>query len=396
MKPETPHRPVAAIPPRHRPRRMRRGLSVLTVLGLAVALVAGACAGSDGSKPPATIGNAVSETGLPTFPEGTTLKVVTHDSFAVSEDVLQQFTDATNVTVQLIPSGDAVTAVNKAILTAGNPEGDVLFGIDENLLSSAFAADLFVPFEATGLSTVPEQFQLDAEHRVTPIDHGDVCVNYDRTWFTSQGLPLPTTFDDLLDPALKGKLVVEDPSASTPGLAFMLGTIASQGGGEDTSSSAAWLRYWQELKDNGVKVVDGWETAYSVDFSGSAGKGDRPLVVSYASSPPVEVTDPATPPESAPTGVVAGTCYRQTEFAGVLRGASQPEAAQAFIEFMLSLPFQEDVPEQMYVFPVNSQAVLPETWVRYTTPVEEPLAIPYEQVGAQREAWIQQWAALFR
>ncbi len=383
----------------HGPRRGRG--APLLVIGLALALVAAACSGAstgsggdtDGS---AVLGSPLSIEPQQRFPEGTTLKVITHDSFAVSDDVLAQFTAQTGVEVQLIPSGDAVTAVNKAILTKGNPEGDVLFGIDENLLTSAFDAGLFQPFEASGLKDVPAQFQVDDQHRVTPIDHGDVCVNYDRTWFTDQGLPLPTTFADLAQPALKNKLVVQDPSASTPGLAFMLATIASQGGGDDASSSAPWVQYWQQLKDNGVKVVDGWETAYNVDFSGSAGKGDRPLVVSYASSPPFEVTDPATPPDRAPTGVIAATCYRQTEFAGVLAGAAQPEAAAAFIEFMLSVPFQEDVPEQMYVFPVNSQAVLPEAWQRYTTPVADPLAIPYAQVGTNRDGWVQQWSALFR
>lgn len=382
------------------PRRRRASrLVALAAVGVAVALLASACGSSGGdatTKGSAVIGSALTLGTLPRFPAGTTVKVVTHDSFAVSESVLQQFTDLTSVKVQLIPSGDAVTEVNKAILTNGNPEGDVLFGIDENLLTSAFDAGLFQPYEAAGLVDVPAQYQVDPEHRVTPIDHGDVCVNYDRTWFTDQSLPVPTSFDDLLAPALKGKLVVEDPSASTPGLAFMLGTIASQGGGDDPSSSTPWLAYWQKLKDNGVKVVDGWETAYNVDFSGSAGKGDRPLVVSYASSPPFEVTDPATPPEQAPTGVVAGTCYRQTEFAGILTGAAQPEAAAAFIEYMLTLPFQEDVPEQMYVFPVNSTAVLPEAWQRYTTPVADSLAIPYEKVGAQRDGWVQQWSALFR
>jgi thiamine transport system substrate-binding protein len=370
-------------------------------LALTLALVAAACSGASSGSGGSTDGSAVLGSPLTIepqqrFPEGTTLKVVTHDSFAVSEGVLAQFTAQTGVEVQLIPSGDAVTAVNKAILTKGNPEGDVLFGLDENLLTSAFDAGLFQPYEAAGLKDVPAPFQVDAEHRVTPIDHGDVCVNYDRTWFTDQGLPLPTTFADLVQPVLKGKLVVQDPSASTPGLAFMLATVASQGGGDDASSSAAWVQYWQQLKENGVKVVDGWETAYNVDFSGSAGKGDRPLVVSYASSPPFEVTDPATPPDQAPTGVIAATCYGQTEFAGVLAGAAQPEAGAAFIEFMLSLPFQEDVPEQMYVFPVNSQAVLPEAWQRYTTPVADPLAIPYEQVGANRDGWVQQWSALFR
>ena len=220
--------------PAERPRRRRRPRLTIAAVGVALALVAAACGTSgsgDATKGSAELGSPLTLTPQPTFPAGTTLKVVTHDSFAVSDSVLQQFTDQTGVKVKLIPSGDAVTEVNKAILTNGNPEGDLLFGIDENLLSTAFDAGLFQPYQAAGLKDVPDQFQVDDQHRVTPIDHGDVCVNYDRTWFTDQGLPLPTSFADLTQPALKGKLVVEDPSSSSPGLAFMLATIARRAAG---------------------------------------------------------------------------------------------------------------------------------------------------------------------
>lgn len=379
--------------------RRRVRLSLLIGLGLPLALLAGACTSDTPQAQPdgtAAIGAPFSEGTLPRFPDGTTLRVVTHDSFAVSDAVLQQFTDQTGVKVELLPSGDAVTEVNKAILTKSSPEGDLLFGIDESQLTAAFDADLFQPYEADGLRTVPAGLQVDDQHRVTPIDHGDVCINYDREWFTSQGLPLPTSFDDLAQPALKDKLVVEDPTSSSPGLAFLLATVVAKGGADDTSASAPWMQYWQQLKANGVKVVDGWETAYYSTFSGGSGTGDRPLVVSYASSPPAEVTDPSIPPDQAPTGVMADTCYRQIEFAGVLSGAANPQAAEAFIEFMLSQPFQEDVPGEMYVYPVNSQAALPDAWVKYTTPVPNPLSIPYEQVGADRDGWVQQWSTLFR
>jgi thiamine transport system substrate-binding protein len=367
-------------------------------LALVLALVGAACSsdGAASSDDAAVLDPALSGGTLPRFPDGTTLRVVTHDSFSVSDDVLAQFTEQTGVDVQLLPSGDAVAAVNRAILTKDDPEGDLLFGIDDSSLTKAFDADLFQPYDAAGLATVPPDLQVDDQHRVTPIDHGDVCVNYDREWFTSQGLALPTTFDDLLAPALKGKLVVEDPTSSSPGLAFLLATIAAKGGGDDTGRSAPWLAYWQQLKDNGVSVVDGWETAYYSSFSGGSGEGDRPLVVSYASSPPVEVADPSISPDQAPTGVAADTCYRQIEFAGILHGARNPEAAAAFIEFMLSVPFQEDVPGQMYVYPVSSEAQVPEAWAKFTTPVPRPLSLDFTEVGADQERWLDQWSTLFR
>jgi thiamine transport system substrate-binding protein len=176
----------------------------------------------------------------------------------------------------------------------------------------------------------------------------------------------------------------------------MLASIAQVGGGADATDGALWRQWWQQLQANGVKVVDSWETAYYTEFSGSSGAGPRPLVVSYASSPPVEVADPSIPADQSPTGALADTCYRQVEYAGVLRGASNPDAAAALVDFLLSIPFQEDVPEQMYVFPVNSDAKLPTAWQKFVEPVSDPLELDPADVAANQDRWLQQWSSLFR
>ena len=371
---------------------MWRGLAAVV---LTVVVVAGACSSSTPTStsivPPGVVNGE-----LVRFDEPVTLRVLAHDSFAVSQSVLDEFERATNVRVELVQNGDAVTMTNAAILTAGNPVADVVFGVDENLLGAVAAAGLLVPYRAVRLSDVDPSFVVVDDGLVTPIDHGDVCVNFDRQALAQSRLPVPQGFDDLASPTLSGKFVVEDPASSTPGLAFMLATIARFGGGDDTTADAAWLRYWKALKANGVKVVDGWETAYYGEFSGGSGKGTRPLVVSYASSPPAEVSDTSLAVDATPTGVVAATCYRQTEFAGILRGARQPAAAAAFIEFMLGRSFQADLPGQMYVYPVVPDTPLPDTFAKYTAVVDEPLSLPYAEVAANRDRWVTQWSALFR
>ncbi|MEI7623091.1 MAG: thiamine ABC transporter substrate-binding protein [Actinomycetes bacterium] len=373
---------------------MKRLILIGTVL---LGLLASAC-GSSGSTtlykeviPPVLVDGA-----LPRFDEPVTLKVMTHDSFAVSQSVLDEFQAATNVKVELLPSGDAAAMTNAAILTVGNPVADVIFGFDENLLGSVLENKLLTPYLPQRLDGVDSLFRLDATGSATPIDHGDVCVNFDRASFVKSGVAVPSDFDGLASPSVKNQFVVEDPSVSTPGLAFMLATIAQFGGGDDTSANAKWLTYWKALKANGVSVVDGWETAYYGSFSGGSGKGNRPLVVSYASSPPAEVEDTSLAVEQTPTGVIASTCYRQTEFAGILRGSKNQKAAAAFIEFMLGNSFQSDVPAQMYVYPVVSATPLPETFAKYTAPVSNPLTLPYSYVSANRDRWISQWSALFR
>src|SRR6185295_7900479 len=106
--------------------------------------------------------------------------------------------------------------------------------------------------------------------------------------------PAPATLDDLARPRYKDQLVVENPATSSTGLAFVAATVAKYGNG--------WLDYWDELRANGVRVVDGWEQAYNCEFSGAAGsKGTRPIAVSYASSPPAEVYFADPQPTTAPT-----------------------------------------------------------------------------------------------
>jgi thiamine transport system substrate-binding protein len=362
---------------------------------LALAVLGGACA-AEKSESSSSVSPVLVDGALPRFEEQVTLRVMTHDSFAVSQSVLDEFESATNIKVELISSGDAVAMTNAAILTVGNPIADVIFGFDENLLGPVLRSNLLQQYRPERLESVDPVFVIDESGMATPIDHGNVCVNFDRGAFLSSGVSVPSSFEDLVDPSVKNDFVVEDPSTSTPGLAFMLATIAKFGGGDDATEGAAWLNYWKQLKTNGVSVVDSWETAYYATFSGGSGKGDRPLVVSYASSPPAEVSDTTLPIDQTPTGVVTETCYRQTEFAGILRSASQPQAAATFIEFMLGSSFQADVPGQMYVYPVVKGTPLPETFAKYTAPVDAPLALSYSDVAANRERWISQWSALFR
>jgi thiamine transport system substrate-binding protein len=330
----------------------------------AALLAAAGCGGSD--KPP------------------TDVVLVTHDSFAISEEVKQAFEAESGLTLKILKAGDAGEVVTRALLTAGNPEGDVLFGIDNNLLQRALDGDVFEAYESPGLAHVDTALTLDAEHRATPIDRGDVCVNYDKTWFADHALAPPQNLGELTLPRYRDLLVVENAATSTPGLAFMLATIAQYGD--------RWQGYWRKLRANGVLVVDGWEEAYLTRFSGAAGShGNRPIVVSYASSPPAEVLGLTPQPKDAPTGVLADSCFRQVELAGVLRGARNQEGARKLVDFMLSRRFQEDIPLQMYVFPARRGTTLPPEFERFAVVPEHPLEIPPGEIEANRERWLDEW-----
>lgn len=320
------------------------------------------------------------------------LTVMTHDSFAASEPVITAFEQANHAKVTILPSGDTGTALNKAILSKSNPIADVFYGVDNTFLSRALAEDIFEPYDSPQLANIPESFKLDPQNRALPVDYGDVCLNFDKAYFANKNLAPPASLEDLTKPEYKGLVAVQNPATSSPGLAFMLATIGHFG-------EIGYLDYWKALRANDLLVVNDWNTAYYTEFTRAG--GTRPIVLSYSSSPVFEVifAEPpqeGTPPRAEtepPTAAITsdGACFRQVEFAGILKGAKNQPLAQKWIDFMLSTQFQEDLPLQMYVFPVNQQAKLDETFTKYLVNPQNPAFVAPEQIAANREKWIQEW-----
>ena len=315
-----------------------------------------------------------------------TLTIMTHDSFAVSDNVKATFESANNVRLQFIKSGDAGAALGKAILAKGQPLADVFYGVDNTFLSRALSEGIYEPYASPILAQIPEAFKLDPTNSALPVDYGDVCLNYDKAYFNQHALAPPANLEDLARPDYKDLLVLENPGTSSTGLAFLLATVGHFG-------DPGYLGYWRSLRANGALVVDSWDTAYATDFSGSAGHGPRPIVVSYGSSPPFEVIGASTPLSDAPTAAVVsdGSCFRQIEFVGILKGTPNLDLAQKWVDFMLSPIFQADMPLQMYVFPVNSKAPLNATFQKYLAIPAHPAVVSPADIAANRDRWIEAW-----
>jgi thiamine transport system substrate-binding protein len=317
----------------------------------------------------------------------TEVVLITHDSFAISKEVRQRFERESGLGLRILQAGDANETLNRALLTAGDPQGDVIFGIDDSVLSRALEGDLLEDYRPDALATVDGTF-LPQTDLVTPIDHGEVCLNVDRGWFAERGLAPPERLEDLTDPRYRNLLVVENPATSSPGLAFLLATVARFG--ED-----GWQDYWRALRENGVLAVDGWEEAYTQQFSGASGSpGKRPIVVSYATSPAAEVIFAAKPPEVSPTAAVEDGCYRQVEYAGILRGAANKDGAKQLIDFMLSEAFQAAVPDAMFVYPVREGVELPAAFVEHAIVPDAPLELDAEQIDENRDRWVARWTEI--
>ena len=368
--------------------RTRSGMVWLLLAACTLTLLLAACAPETTGTPTppfeGTMPADVTEIPAPMPGGARQISVMTHDSFEISTDVLEAFQTENNAQVTFLKSGDTGTAVNKAILSRGAPLADVFYGVDNTFLSRALEQDIFEPYVSPLLAEIPDEFELDPQFRALPVDYGDVCLNYDKAYFAEKDLEPPHNLEDLLKPEYRDLLVVQNPATSSPGLAFLLATIGHFG--ED-----GYLEFWEGLVENNVLVVNDWETAYYSEFTRSGGA--RPIVVSYGSSPPVEVIFAEEPIDEPPTAAVVNdeSCFRQIEFVGILKGTQNRELAEAWVDFMLSRTFQEDVPLQMFVFPVNENAQLDEVFARYMAIPETTAFVSPEEIAANREEWIRAW-----
>jgi thiamine transport system substrate-binding protein len=321
------------------------------------------------------------------------LRVLTHDSFSASKDVIAEFEARENARVQFMTGGDAGETLNKAILSRGNPIADVLYGVDNSFAGRALAADILEPYASPAAARLPAELFIDRSARLLPVDYGYVCLNVDRAYFAGRKLAPPASLDDLARPQYRDMLVVENPATSSPGLAFLLATIARYG----EIAAGGWEGYWRGLRANGALAVNGWSEAYYGEFS-AAGKGKRPIVVSYATSPAAEVffakdPKPAEPPTAAV--LAEGGSFRQIEYVGILKGGKNGDLARSFVDFMLSPRFQEDVPLQMFVYPSNPDARLPQLFTRFAPVPRSPAVVSPSVIDLKRDEWIRRWTRVF-
>lgn len=313
-----------------------------------------------------------------------TVVMIAHDSFSVPDELVESFEQETGLELQIQLSGDAGAMANQVVLTAGRPVADVVFGIDNSFAARVVDAEALEPYTPADLDESVSEHDLEggAAAYLTPVDYGDVCVNVDDVWFATQGIAPPQTLHDLIKPEYEGLFVTPGATTSSPGMSFLLATIGELGPGE-------WQAWWEDLMDNDAKITSGWTDAYTVDFTGGGGDGDRPIVLSYASSPPATIPEGGWQPS---TSALLDTCFRQVEYAGVLAGADNPEGGQLVVDWLLSDEVQAAIPDAMYMYPVNDEVALPELWAQWAAVADDPIVVHPQQIEEERETWLREWA----
>jgi thiamine transport system substrate-binding protein len=325
-----------------------------------------------------------SATETPGTDNDTTVRLLAYDSFTPPPAVWEGFTKETGITVEVLPKGDTGTMLNTAIIAKDTPIADVIWGIDSTFLSRALSAGILRPHGLTGLPIESSLQPTQGAEVVVPVDQSEVCVNADTRAIPDAAM---LSLQDLTKPELKGKLVVQNPASSAPGLAFLLATVNAFG-------ETGWQDYWEQLTDNDVKVVNGWEESWNTEFSG-AGSGTRPLVVSYSNSPAAFVAFGADPAATTtPIAVLEQSCIAVVEYAGLLGKEDNP-AAKKVLEFLLSETFQSELALNLFVYPARSGVALPELYARLDiAPAPKPSRIDADRVQAMRDVWVDEWTEI--
>ncbi|MDG1990125.1 MAG: thiamine ABC transporter substrate-binding protein [Dehalococcoidia bacterium] len=312
-----------------------------------------------------------------------TLKIITHDSFDVKQQLIDDFSKINDIHVEVIKAGDANQILTRSILNAGNPEGDLIFGID-NIAYKRINnfSELLIPYVSPNRKQIPKEIlnAFDDIPYFTPIDYGYVSINYDQKF--NQQDP-PKKLEELLLPIWNNQFIVLDPAISSPGLQFLISTIAYFG-------PDSWLDFWKGLKQNNVLVTDSWTSGYYTHFSQNG--GERPLVVSYTSSPAAEAFFGGL--DRPPTqNIIFDNLFRQVESVSILKGSENIVNAKKFIDFMLTDPFQQQIPETMFVYPVKQDLKLPEWWSMNPEITEIQ---NFRFSNKELQVWITEWSKAMR
>lgn len=344
-----------------------------------------------------------------TWPDlsGATLRILDHGAFAAFDSAAERFEELTGAEVEHVEEADTGSALNRAILDRGDPQFDVLYGVDNALLLKAVTEDVFQRYTPQLAPLVADEFvffgDLSAGWPATPVDHGYIALNMDHGHEAFGEDQRNTTVENLFDVRDHADLfVTQDPRTSTPGLGFLLVTIGVFG----IDNAYDWEDYWDELLDGGALVTHDWGTAYERHFSGGYGQyteghlGDRPIVTSYTESPAVEVFFESFPADERADVLLTHqnrpAVFHQVQTMGVLKGTENRAVAEAWIEFTLTTDFQDLAAPENAVYPVVAGVSVDDV---YGDLDPEPgtfgtIGMDWRDIGANLDGWLAAWTTL--
>jgi thiamine transport system substrate-binding protein len=309
------------------------------------------------------------------------LVVYTYDSFAseygLGPKIVPLFEKECNCKVRLSSKGDAGQMLNALILEKDNPKADVVIGIDNSMASVAIKSGVLEKFVPRNVSIVPKELIFDSESYLIPFDYGYFAFIYDSNKIDFS----LNSFDSLLDERLEGKVVIQNPRTSSPGLGLLLWTVAVYG-------DPGYKDFWRKFRKNVLTVTESWDQS-----AGLFSAGEALIYLSYATSPPYYVQF-----ENKKNYIAADFTeghYLQVEGIGIVKSSKNRFLAEKFVEFSLMESFQKEIPLSQFMFPVNKRVALPESF-KYALKPKKQLSLDPLLVAEKQEEWVSEWEKIMR
>jgi thiamine transport system substrate-binding protein len=302
------------------------------------------------------------------------LTVYTYSSFPVPliEKIKSHFAEKYHLTVNFRSFSDTGPLFNQLLQEKSSPQADLVIGLDNNYAAKAGKFNLFSPYRPKAVNHIKKELIFDRHFRLIPYDYGFIVFNFNREALKQ----VPRTHKDLLDPAYKGKIIIENPLTSSPGQVFLLTTIALYG-------EKGYLEYWKSLRKNILALTPGWDEAYGMYTNGEA-----PIVLSYGTSPVYHLISEKT--EKYQALVLDGAAYAQIEGMGIVKGSKHTREAKLLVDYILDPDFQAALPEQQFMYPIRSDVPLPASF-RIAAKADRVLNLPQAKVEANLQRWLDQW-----
>ena len=325
-----------------------------------------------------------------------TLRILTYDIAAFSDEMLAEFTNQTGYPVEMIRTDDSGGILEQLLQTQQAQQADLAIGLDNTYLQTALNFCLLQAHNASASDISETALEPYDGPLALPFDRGDVCLNYDETRVDGTNLTVPTSLWNLTEPEWNGLAAFPSPVTSSPGRAFMSATIDYFENDEDNTPDA--FDWWKAMAANGAIFTTGWTEAYEIHYSGGYGEwveghlGDAAMTVSYCHSPGVEAFYGGNWTKSTSL-TLPRSSFHQVEYAGVINGGTELEAANAFITYLLSEEVNRDMPENNLMQSVLVNATWPETdgYAYHTDLPELNAEISNERIADEMEDWLSAW-----
>ena len=266
--------------------------------------------------------------------------------------------------IQITRFSDANELVVRLEAEKSNPIADVVIGIDNTLIHLIEdKASVLEPYTPTSISQIDENLiqNLDPENYLIPYDYGIISLYYQNHIINSSTNPEleNLTLDGLLASNLLPMLIVENPKYSSPGLGFLLWTIAVYGDPEinfDGLLESNWRNWWNASRDK-ITITKSWGDAFNIFFTPEE---EKPIMVSYGTSPAYSYCQWA---DNSTSAVVTHeknqqNAWLQIEGIGLVKDAPHKDKGKQFINWFLSSSLQSEIPEHQWMYPANREVIL--------------------------------------